>query len=140
MKSLILFVLLATTGFGVFAQKLDKVKDHLKANKLNEAKTEVENFLAVEKNKNNSEGWYQKAKVYTAISKDSSLKATVPNAREVAYEALIVISHTIVLQAILDELLQYPVVDKWHATIFVLISEAGIIRVLTICIFYFLAN
>jgi len=88
MKSLILFVLLATTGFGVFAQKLDKAKDQLKANKLAEAKTEVENFLAVEKNKTNSEGWYTKAKVYTAISKDSSLKATVPNAREVAYEAL----------------------------------------------------
>ena len=88
MKSLILFVLLAGTGFGVLAQKLDKAKDQLKANKLNEAKTEVEKFLEVEKNKNNSEAWYTKAKVYTAISKDSSLKASVPNAREVAYDAL----------------------------------------------------
>ncbi|HKH62284.1 MAG TPA: hypothetical protein VKA49_15685 [Flavitalea sp.] len=88
MKSLILAVLLAGTGFGVFAQKLDKAKDLLKANKLTEAKTEVENFLAVEKNKTNSEAWYTKAKVYTAISKDSTLKGSVPNSREVAFDAL----------------------------------------------------
>ena len=88
MKSLILAVLLVGTGFGVFAQKLDKAKDLLKANKLNDAKTEVENFLAVEKNKNNSEAWYTKAKVYTAIAKDSTLKGSVPNAREVAFDAL----------------------------------------------------
>lgn len=88
MKSLILAVLLAGTGFGVLAQKLDKAKDLLKANKLNEAKTEVENFLAVEKNKTNSEAWYTKAKVYTAISKDSTLKGSVPNSREVAFDAL----------------------------------------------------
>lgn len=88
MKSLILAVLLATTGLGVFAQKLDKAKDQLKANKLSDAKNEIENFMAVEKNKTNSEGWYTKAKVYTAISKDSSLKASVPNAREVAFDAL----------------------------------------------------
>ena len=88
MKSLILAVLLVTTGFGVFAQKLDKAKDQLKANKLTDAKTEIENFLAVEKNKSNSEAWYTKAKVYTAISKDSTLKASAPNAREVAFDAL----------------------------------------------------
>jgi tetratricopeptide (TPR) repeat protein len=88
MKSLILAVLFVFTGTGAFAQKLDKAKDLLKTNKLTEAKTEVENFLAVEKNKTNSEAWYTKAKVYTAISKDSTLKGSVPNAREVAYDAL----------------------------------------------------
>ena len=88
MKSLIIAVLLAVTGFGVFAQKVDKAKELLKANKLNEAKTEIEAFLAIEKNKNNSEAWYTKAKVYTAISKDSTLKGSVPNSREVAFDAL----------------------------------------------------
>jgi hypothetical protein len=88
MKSLILAVLLAGTGFGVFAQKVDKAKDLLKANKLNEAKTEIDAFLAIEKNKNNSEAWYTKAKVYTAISKDSTLKGSAPNSREVAFDAL----------------------------------------------------
>jgi tetratricopeptide (TPR) repeat protein len=88
MKSLILAVLIATTSLAVFAQKIDKAKDLLKSNKLDQAKTEVENFLAVEKNKNNSEGWYTKAKVYNAIAKDSTLKGSVPNAREVAFDAL----------------------------------------------------
>ena len=88
MKSLILAVLLVGTGLGAFAQKLDKAKDLLKANKLNEAKTEIEAFLAIEKNKNNSEAWYTKGKVYTAISKDSTLKGSTPNSREVAFDAL----------------------------------------------------
>jgi tetratricopeptide (TPR) repeat protein len=88
MKSLILSLLLATTGFGVFAQKLDKAKDQLKANKIPEAKTEIDGFLAVEKNQKNSEGWYVKAKVYNAIAADPNLKTTVPNSREVAFDAL----------------------------------------------------
>ena len=88
MKSLILAVLLAFTGFGVFAQKLDKAKDLLKSNKIAEAKTEIDNFLAVEKNQKNSEGWYLKAKVYNAIAADANLKGTVPTARETSFEAL----------------------------------------------------
>ena len=89
MKSLILAVLLTITGFGVFAQKnADKAKDLLKANKIAEAKTEIDNFLANEKNQKNSEGWYVKAKVYNAIAADASLKTTVPNAREQSFEAL----------------------------------------------------
>ena len=88
MKSLILAVLLTITGFGVLAQKIDKAKELLKANKIAEAKTEIDNFLAVEKNQKNSEGWYLKAKVYNAIAADASLKSTVPNSREQSFEAL----------------------------------------------------
>lgn len=88
MKSLILAVLLAITGFGVFAQKIDKAKELLKANKIAEAKTEIDNFLAVEKNQKNSEGWYIKAKVYNAVAADAALKTTVPNSRETSFEAL----------------------------------------------------
>jgi len=88
MKSLILAVLLVTTGFGVVAQKIDKAKDLLKANKYAEAKTEIDNFLAVEKNKNSSEGWYTKAKVYNAIAKDSMTRSSMPESRQVAFDAL----------------------------------------------------
>ena len=88
MKSLILAVLLTLTGIGVFAQKLDKAKELLKANKIAEAKTEIDNFLANEKNQKNSEAWYVKAKVYNAIAADASLKSTVPNSREMSFEAL----------------------------------------------------
>lgn len=88
MKSLILAVLLAATGFGVFAQKIDKAKDLLKANKIADAKTEIDNYLAIEKNQKNSEGWYIKAKVYNAIAADAALKTTVPDSRKVAFDAL----------------------------------------------------
>lgn len=88
MKSLILVVLLAFTGLGVFAQKLDKAKDLFKANKFAEAKTEIDNFLAIEKNQKNSEAWYVKAKVYNAIAADANLKSTLPTAREASFDAL----------------------------------------------------
>ena len=88
MKSLIITVLLAFTGFGVLAQKLDKAKELLKTNKIAEARTEIDNFLAVEKNQKSSEGWYVKGKVYNAIAADANLKGTVPNARETAFDAL----------------------------------------------------
>jgi tetratricopeptide (TPR) repeat protein len=88
MKSLFLTVLLACTAFGVFAQKLDKIKDQLAKNKLAEARNDINSFLANDKNKNNAEGWYTKAKIYNAISKDEALKATVPGARDSAFQAL----------------------------------------------------
>lgn len=88
MKSLILAVLLAATGFGVVAQKIDKAKDLLKANKIADAKTQIDNYLAIEKNQKNSEGWYIKAKVYNAIAADAALKTTVPDSRKVAFDAL----------------------------------------------------
>ena len=53
MKSLILTVLLAFTGFGLLAQKqVDKIKELLKTNKVSEAKTEIDNYLANEKIRN----------------------------------------------------------------------------------------
>ncbi len=88
MRSLFLTALLALTGLAVFSQKLPKAKDLLEKNKLAEARTEIDNYLAVDKNKDNAEGWYTKAKVYNNIAKDNNLKATVPNAREVAFESL----------------------------------------------------
>ena len=88
MRALLLTGLLAFTGFGVFAQKLDKAKDLLGKNKLPEAKTEIDNFLAIEKNQNSADAWYTKAKIYTTIGNDEALKATVPNARETAVESL----------------------------------------------------
>ncbi|MGZ5248015.1 MAG: hypothetical protein ACXWV5_13100, partial [Flavitalea sp.] len=88
MRALLLTGLLACTGFGVFAQKLDKAKELLTKNKLPEAKTEIDNFLAIEKNQNSAEAWYTKAKIYTTIGNNETLKATVPNARETAVESL----------------------------------------------------
>lgn len=88
MKKMFLTALLAVIGLLSQAQKIDKAKDLMGRKKLPEAKTEIDNVMAVEKNKTNSDAWYTKAKIYEAIAADSTLKGTVPNARDVAFEAM----------------------------------------------------
>lgn len=87
MKQLLLTFLLAATGFGLFAQKLDKAKDLLKNNKLADAKTEIDNYLNIDKNQATGEPWFYKGKIYLAISNDANLKTTVPDARNTAFES-----------------------------------------------------
>lgn len=88
LKSICLSLLLVSASAGLFAQKLDKAKDLLGKQKYNEARTEVENFLAIEKNKTNSEAWYLKGKIYATIAADSVAQASVPEAKPVALDAL----------------------------------------------------
>ncbi|MEP7258299.1 MAG: hypothetical protein ABI687_07925, partial [Flavitalea sp.] len=75
MKSFFLLLVFALSGIGSFAQKIDKAKDLFSKQKLPEAKTEIDNFLAIEKNKGNAEAWYLKSKIYGSISQDSNMKA-----------------------------------------------------------------
>lgn len=89
MKNL-LFLLFALTGFtATKAQKLERAKDYLTRNKLAEANKEVDAFLAIEKNKSNSEAYYVKAKVLQALAKDAALKGTVENPRQAAIDNFI---------------------------------------------------
>ncbi|HYJ38126.1 MAG TPA: hypothetical protein VEV87_05895, partial [Chitinophagaceae bacterium] len=86
MKRVFLSTLLAFLVTGLFAQKLDKAKEKLKEGKLEEAKTEVEGFLAVEKNQKNADAWYTKARVYNAIAVADKTKAN--EAHATAFDAL----------------------------------------------------
>ncbi|MGB8193478.1 MAG: hypothetical protein WCF67_16220 [Chitinophagaceae bacterium] len=88
MKRFLFTGLLAIMVTGLFAQKVEKAKELLKANKLAEARTEIDAFLAQEKNAKNADGWYTKAKIYNAISMDATLKAQVPEARMEAFKSL----------------------------------------------------
>lgn len=88
MKRIFFTTLFAVLVTGLFAQKVDKAKDLLKANKLLEARTEIDNFLAQEKNQKNGEAWYTKAKIYNAISQNGGMASQVPNARKEAFQAL----------------------------------------------------
>lgn len=85
MKKALFVVAIAFVSLGVSAQKVDKAKDYLNKGKLAEAKTEIENYLAIEKNKTNSEAYYVKGKIYQAIAKDANLKATVTQPRDTAF-------------------------------------------------------
>jgi hypothetical protein len=87
-KRLLLSGLLALTGWGLFAQNVDKAKDLLKANKLPEAKAEIDKVLAVDKNQKSGDAWYTKLKVYNAIAASSQMSGQFPDARSQAFEAL----------------------------------------------------
>jgi hypothetical protein len=80
MKRMLLSLVLAVVCTGLFAQSVDKVKELLKANKLAEAKDEIDKTLLVDKNQKNAEAWYYKVKVYNAIAVNDQLKTQYPDA------------------------------------------------------------
>lgn len=88
MKRIFLSLALAGLFSGLFAQSVDKAKEYLKANKLPDAKAEIDKVLAVEKNQKNAEAWYTKVKVYNAIALNDQLKSTVPDALIQSLDAL----------------------------------------------------
>lgn len=84
-----LFCLTMTLVFsGLFGQSVDKAKDYLKANKLEEAKEEIDKVLLVEKNQKNGDDWYTKVKIYNAIAVNDKLKAQYPDALIQSLDAL----------------------------------------------------
>ncbi|HTB24459.1 MAG TPA: hypothetical protein VK711_03770 [Puia sp.] len=80
MKRMLLSLVMAVVCTGLFAQSVDKVKELLKANKLAEAKDEIDKTLLVDKNQKNAEAWYYKVKVYNAIAANDQLKTQYPDA------------------------------------------------------------
>jgi tetratricopeptide (TPR) repeat protein len=87
MRRLFLTGFLALAGMGLFAQSVDKAKDLLKANKIADAKTQIDGALAVEKNQKSPDAWYYKLKIYNAIAA-GPLAAQYPDARQQAFDAL----------------------------------------------------
>jgi hypothetical protein len=88
MKNIFLTALLVASAFMMQAQKLDKPKDLLEKKKIADAKTEIDKFLAVDKNQTNSEAYLVKSKIYLAAATQPELKASVPDARDQAFEAM----------------------------------------------------
>jgi hypothetical protein len=82
-----LFVLFLATST-VFAQNVDKVTELLKANRLAEAKTAIDDFLKDPANQENAKAWYVKSKIYNALSADGTLSRQYPSARMEAFNAM----------------------------------------------------
>jgi hypothetical protein len=87
MRRIVLTGFLAFAGMGLFAQSVDKAKELLKANKVADAKTEIDKFLSSDKNQKNGDAWYTKMKIYNAIAA-GSLSGQYPGARDTAFLAL----------------------------------------------------
>lgn len=88
MKRLFFSLLLALPLSGLFAQSLDKAKEDLKANKLMDAKADIDKLLADPKNQKVPEAWYVKSKIYSAIGANDQLRAQVPDALDQSFEAM----------------------------------------------------
>ena len=88
MKRIFLSLLMAFVISGLFAQSIDKAKELLRANKVAEAKEEIDKAMAVEKNQKNAEGWYYKVKIYNAVAVNEQLKTQYPDALIQSLDAL----------------------------------------------------
>jgi hypothetical protein len=69
MRKLVLAVLLAASFTGLYAQKLDDVKEKVDKNKWDEAKEKIDKVLADPKNQNSADAWFYKAKIYQNLAK-----------------------------------------------------------------------
>src|SRR5438046_3003774 len=77
MRKLILGALLALSFSGLYAQKLDDVKEKLQKQKFDEAKDKIDKVLADPKNQGNSEAWFYKAETYLGLAKTHPDDATL---------------------------------------------------------------
>ncbi len=69
MQKLVLTMLLALMSASLFSQTLDDVKKFAVLQKWEDAKTNVDKFLAVDKNAKNAEAWYYKGYIYSELAK-----------------------------------------------------------------------
>ncbi len=88
MKKIVLSVIFAGIALGLWAQSADKARDLLKANKIADAKAEIDKVLSVDKNQKSADAWFYKAKIYAAIAGNEQLKAQTPDAYAQAFDAL----------------------------------------------------
>lgn len=88
MKQIMLIALMAGWTLGIAAQNLNKVKNLLADNKLDQAKEGIDALLTQPKNQKNSEVWYTKAKIYGAIAASDQFKSLVTDGRTEAFDAI----------------------------------------------------
>ena len=86
MKKLTTLLLLFSFATILYSQKVETAKELLKANKLVEAKSEIDAYLQT--NQKSPDAFYTKAKIYNVISQDPQLSKQYPGARMDAFNAL----------------------------------------------------
>lgn len=69
MRKLVLAVLLAASFTGLYAQKLDDVKEKMEKGKWDEAKEKIDKAMTDPKAQTNAEAWFYKAKIYQNLAK-----------------------------------------------------------------------
>lgn len=85
MRKLVLAVLLAASVTGLYAQKLDDVKEKVDKQKWDEAKEKIDKAMTDPKAQNNSEAWFYKSKIYANLAKVHPEDSTIV---PVAFDAM----------------------------------------------------
>lgn len=89
MARFLLTALLGLFSLTLFAQDKDikDVEEKFNAGKYDEAKEKIDKYLSNEKNAKKADGWYYKAVVYNAMSKNDNFKHLSADPKEEAFEA-----------------------------------------------------
>jgi len=88
MQKITTFLFLILFSCFIYSQTVNTANDLLKANKLVEAKNEIDKVLGSPANQKNYEAYYTKAKICNAIVADPQLRKQYPAARMDAFNAL----------------------------------------------------
>jgi hypothetical protein len=121
MKRILFSVALSLSIGTLFAQDMDKAKLMLQLKKYEDAKKEIDGYLANEKNAKKADGWYTKAQVYLGMSYDDKAKSLVADPVAVAIDAYKkYVEMDPATKAMKEE--NYPMTDYISQTLF---SKAG---------------
>ncbi|MCY7421952.1 MAG: hypothetical protein LH478_09455 [Chitinophagaceae bacterium] len=85
MKKYLLAVVFFTASYVAQSQDLKSISINVALKKFDDAKSDLDKFLAVEKNAAKPEGWYYKAYIYNMVARDS--KKTVAESKSLNDEA-----------------------------------------------------
>ena len=85
MKKYLLAIALFTASYATQSQDLKSISINVALKKFDDAKTEVDKFLAVEKNAAKPEGWYYKAYIYSSLARDT--KKSIAESKALATDA-----------------------------------------------------
>ncbi len=79
MKKIILSSMLFMSASSMFAQDIEAARLMMQLKQYDKAKTEIEKYLANEKNAKKADGWYAKAQIFLGMSYDEKGKTLVAN-------------------------------------------------------------
>jgi hypothetical protein len=71
------------------AQTIESIKKNIIEHHLLDAKTEVENLLAMPEHTRNADAWYFKGFIYNLLSKEDSLSLSLTNPKAIAFNAFV---------------------------------------------------
>ncbi len=88
MKKIFLFAIIASLSMSAMSQSMKEIEKMVVLQKFDQAKTLIDQFLAVPANAEKADGWYYKGRIYNVLGNDTSLSSAAKfNMKEQAFDA-----------------------------------------------------